>query len=312
MASIGVVLTIIGRVPGGMMLAESNSGRAELAAAASEENARSSASSRRHKKKDDADQPALSFVDIHRAQAMRVVAMLSASSQPRLAIDAPDTLQGRKVYYVYHMERAVCVLAVVCDSLCSNATTTTFTERRQAAFAFVDRVHAAFCATYTPQQVEDVAAPYAFLDFEATIQKLLSPQAISYAQQSPQPVTAASTMLQRGNPTPAYSRTSGVPAGAMPVGPDANNGSTSVLLEQVNSEIRDALRVMADSIQDMLERGDKITAVSSRSRDLMEETSKYHHRARDFERQLWWQQKLPIITVAAVVVLFILLRIFVF
>jgi len=298
-----------------MMLAESNSGRAELAAAASEDARSSSTPSRRHKKKDDADQPVLSFVDVHRAQAMRVIAMLSASSQPRLAIDAPDTLQGRKVYYVYHMERAVCVLAVVCDSLCSNATTTTFTERRQAAFAFVDRVHATFCATYSAEQVEEAGSPYAFLDFEATIQKLLSPQAISYSQQSSQPVTAASTMLQQSNnynTNSAYSRSTGMPASVMPVASDSSSGSSSVLLEKVNSELRDARRVVADSIQDMLERGDKITTVSNRSRDLMEETSKYHHRARDFERQLWWQQKLPVITVAGVVILFVILRIFVF
>ena len=64
--------------------------------------------------------------------------------------------------------------------------------------------------------------------------------------------------------------------------------------------------------QEMLERGDKLSAVSSRSESLLEETSKYHSRARDFERRLWWQQKMPVIAVAAVVLLFVLLRVFVF
>ena len=321
MSSLGVVLTIVGRVPGGLVLAECNSGRAELAAAAaaSEEPVSSRPASRRHRKKEDAEQPALSFVDLHRAQAMRVVGMLTASSQPRLAIDAPDALQGRKVYYVYRMERGVCVLAVVCDSLCSNATTTTFAERRQAAFAFVDRVHAAFCAACTPQQVAAAAAPYAFLDFEATIQKLLSPQAIAYTP--PAGTTAAeSVVVQRST---SSSSSGAVPVSPVPLaspgafgsGSSGSSGSSSLagtLLEKVNTELTEARRVVADSIQDMLERGDKLSAVSSRSESLMEETSKYHSRARDFERQLWWQQRMPVIAVAAVVILFILLRIFVF
>lgn len=318
MSSLGVVLTLVGRVPGGLVLAECNSGRAELAAAAaaSEEPVSSRPASRRHRKKEDAEQPALSFVDLHRAQAMRVMGMLTASSQPRLAIDAPDALQGRKVYYVYRMERGVCVLAVVCDSLCSNATTTTFAERRQAAFAFVDRVHAAFCAACTPQQVADAAAPYAFLDFEATIQKLLSPQAIAY---TPPSATAAESVVVQRSTSSTFSPVPLASPGAFGSSNSANSSSSSgagsfagTLLEKVNTELTEARRVVADSIQDMLERGDKLSAVSSRSESLMEETSKYHSRARDFERQLWWQQRMPVIAVAAVVVLFILLRIFVF
>ena len=323
MSSIGVVLTLVGRVPGGLMLAECNSGRAELAAAAaaSEEPVAARPASRRHRRKEDAEQPALSFVDVPRAQAMRVVGMLTAGSQPRLAIDAPDALQGRKVYYVYRLGRGVCVLAVVCDSLCSNATTTTFAERRQAAFAFVDRVHAAFCAAYAPPLVAAAAAPYAFLDFEAAIQRLLSPQAIAYtpsagASAVPAATAAESVVVQRGAAAAAA-----VPVSPAPLAsPGVGNTSTSAsaggfagsLLEKVNTELTEARRVVADSIQDMLERGDKLSAVSSRSESLMEETSKYHSRARDFERRLWWQQRLPVIAVAAVVILFILLRIFVF
>lgn len=308
MTTLGVVLTLVGRVPGGLVLAECSSGRAELAAAAAADEApRAAPASRRHKKKEDADQPALSFVDVHRSQAMRVLSMLTAGSQPRLAIDAPDALQGRKVYYVYRMERAVCVLAIVCDSLCSNATTTTFAERRQAAFAFVDRVHAAFCSAYTPERVAAVSAPYAFIDFEATIQKLLSPQAISYTPPDTPITAAASTVVQRG--VPQYTPPTGA---AAPSSSPANSGAASVLLEKVSSELREARHVVADSIQEMLERGDKLTAVSSRSESLLEETSKYHSRARDFERRLWWQQKMPVIAVAVVVVLFILLRVFVF
>eukprot|EP00727_Mastigamoeba_balamuthi_P007812 m51a1_g3651 Vesicle transport protein Sec22A (234) ;mRNA; f:208797-209867 len=83
-------------------------------------------------------------------------------------------------------------------------------------------------------------------------------------------------------------------------------------LSKVSDDLREVQSIMNRSIQEILERGDKIDSVMNRSEALVSATSQYGKSARDFERHMWWQQRMPIIVAGGVVVLFIILRVFFF
>jgi vesicle transport protein SEC22 len=83
---------------------------------------------------------------------------------------------------------------------------------------------------------------------------------------------------------------------------------SQMAIEKVAEELRDAQRVMTQNIQDILDRGEKISAVATRSEQLVSETSRYHKQARSFERMVWWRQKMPFIVVIVLVILLLFVR----
>jgi len=258
-----MLLTLIARVPDGLMLCESAAapaddlGGAHTGAAAKKraggvattptdlrDGSRSAAAANTE------PEGAAAQMELHRAQAKQVLRKLEERSPPRLVVEA-----GPNAYYAYVMRPPVCVLAV-----CAR------TYPRRLAFDFVAEVLREF-ETSHGAEVARATRPYQFIAFDAFVRRTQR----LYADER-----------------------------------------SRLAVEKVAEDLRDAQRVMTQSIQDILERGEKISAVASRSEQLVAESSRYSRQARDFERAMWWRRRAPLFAVGGITILLLLLRFFIF
>ena len=261
MSSYGVVLTLVARVPGGVVLTECTSCPPDLTPVPTQ----------RDKKRDDgsADDAFAAAFEAHRVSALRVLAILTNESRAKLDVAAPSGLCGRRVNYICVHRRGVAVLAV---------TAPPHGLQKDAVFGYVEAVLSAFCERYDSDAVA-VAGSYGCIDFETEIGELLNNAYVSSGYNG---------------------------------GEKAETQRMDGILDQVTSELNDARRTITESMQELVERGEKLSSVNERSDLLVSETSKYSKSAKEFERKIWLQQKMPVIVVSAVVVIFIVLRLFVF
>lgn len=269
------LITIISRIPDGLMLVEStslnaqtlqSSGSSSITSAAG---SKDSALSNRKRKPDpeedlegdlsgdDDDDSSSSSnsinsnsLDAQRAQAQKVVRKLTERSPERLVIDAGDHF-----YYAYLQRDQVCVLAV-----CENV------YPKKLAFEYISELHQEFETRYRAE-LGAVQQPYAFMKFEGFIQKTQHKFSDTRSQQT---------------------------------------------LERAAGELRDAHKIMTQSIQEILVRGDKISSVASRSELLASEASKYNKKSKDFELYMLWERRKPLIIGAGLAAIFLILKFFVF
>lgn len=261
------LITIISRVPDGLILCESTSLNAQTLQGATElgSNSKDSALSNRKRKPepeedlegdlsgddfDDSDTSSSSSLDHQRSQAQKVVRKLTERSPERLIIDA-----GESFYYAYVQRDQLCVLAV-CESV----------YPKKLAFEYVSELHKEFDQRFRAE-LAGAQQPYAFMKFESVVQKTQHKYSDTRSQQS---------------------------------------------LERAAGELRDAHKIMTQSIQEILVRGDKISSVASRSELLASEASKYNKKSKDFELYMLWERRKPVIIGAGLAILFLILKFFVF
>lgn len=260
------LITIISRVPDGLLLVDSTSLNAQTLQGSSILESKDSAlSNRKHKPTPEEDLEGdlsgdddnelggglpTTSLDAQRAQAQKVVRKLTERSPERLVIDAGDNF-----YYAYVQREQVCVLAV-CESV----------YPKKLAFEYVGELHREFAQRYR-SELAGAQQPYAFMKFEGFIQKTQHKYSDTRSQQS---------------------------------------------LERAAGELRDAHKIMTQSIQEILVRGDKISSVASRSELLASEASKYNKKSKDFELYMLWERRKPVIIGAGLAILFLILKFFVF
>ena len=263
------LITIISRVPDGLILCETTSLNAQTLQGSTElgTNSKDSALSNRRRKPepaedlecdlsgDDDDEfgsPGASSsqsLDSQRSQAQKVVRKLTERSPERLIIDA-----GESFYYAYVQRDQLCVLAV-CESV----------YPKKLAFEYVSELHKEFDQRFRAE-LAGAQQPYAFMKFEGVVQKTQHKYSDTRSQQS---------------------------------------------LERAAGELRDAHKIMTQSIQEILVRGDKISSVASRSELLASEASKYNKKSKDFELYMLWERRKPVIIGAGLAILFLILKFFV-
>lgn len=259
------LITIISRVPDGLLLVESTSINAQtLQGSTNLGTTKDSALSNRKRKpepeedlegdlsSDDSDDvnSSTSSLDSQRSQAQKVVRKLTERSPERLIIDAGDSF-----YYAYVQRDQICVLAV-----CENV------YPKKLAFEYVSELHKEFDQRFRPE-IAGAQQPYSFMKFEGFIQKTQHKYSDTRSQQS---------------------------------------------LERAAGELRDAHKIMTQSIQEILVRGDKISSVASRSELLASEASKYNKKSKDFELYMLWERRKPVIIGAGLAIVFLILKFFVF
>uniref|UniRef100_A0A7S0N5R7 Longin domain-containing protein n=1 Tax=Pyramimonas obovata TaxID=1411642 RepID=A0A7S0N5R7_9CHLO len=83
-------------------------------------------------------------------------------------------------------------------------------------------------------------------------------------------------------------------------------------LNKMNEELAEVQQIMTRNIQDVLGQGERLDHVSRMSSNLASESKQYERRARDLSRQALIRKYIPLAIVLGLVLLFVLLRYYVF